>query len=279
MDGIVGGLDTLLSRDVTVAPRDRALRRVVERHVIPRLALRAPALVRPERFGDGISDEVAGFTRLVLKSDCDRSRAVLHRLYEAGASFAQLQLGLLAPAAKRLDRLWRKDEVTFIDVTLATGNLLQMMRFVALDLAMAGRLPQLPRSILIAPAPGESHGFGAAMAAEFFRRDGWSVALDPHPSADALVARISRGWTDVLGLSVVVRPDTTALRETVARARAASANPDLLVIVGGEALAADPTLVTAIGADATLATLTAAPARAHRLVSALFGARSAAKAG
>jgi methanogenic corrinoid protein MtbC1 len=276
VDEFVDGSDTLVSRALAGAPRERALRRVVERHVIPRLALQAPALQRPERFGDGLSEEVAGFTRMALRSDGDRSRRALHRLFEAGASFTQLQLGLLAPAAKRLDRMWRDDEVSFIDVTLAVGNLQQMMRFVALDLAQTGHLAPAPFAILLAPAPGDAHGFGAAMAAEFFRRDGWSVALEPHPTAAGLAARVAGGWTDVLGLSAVCRPDTTALAAVVAQVRAASANPDLLVIVGGEAVAADPALVAAIGADAALAALDAAPARAHRLVSALFGARLAA---
>ncbi len=95
----------------------------------------------------------------------------------------------------------------------------------------------------------------------------------------ALVDWVAQGWTDVLGLSIVARPDASALRDTIARARAASVNPDLLVIAGGEAMSVDPLLVTAIGADATLAALEAAPARAHRLVSALFGARHAAQAG
>lgn len=259
--------------------RARLIERVVERHVIPRLALRAPALVRPERFGDGLSEEVAGLTRLALHSDAERSRRVLHRLYEAGATFSQLQIGLLAPAARRLDGLWRDDQVSFVDVTLATGALQQMMRFVALDLAAAGQSPALARSILIAPAPGETHGFGAAMVAEFFRRDGWSVCYDPRATRETLVDRVAEGWTDVLGLSVVVRPNPTALRETIAAARAASVNPDLIVIAGGEPMVADPLLVTAIGADATLAALAAAPARAHRLVNALFGARQALRAG
>jgi len=279
MDAIVGSLDASVSRSSPAAPSDRALRRVVERVVIPRLALRAPSVVRPERFGDGLSEEVAGFTRLALKADSERSRSVLHRLYEAGAGFAQLQLGLLAPAAKRLDGMWRNDEVSFIDVTLAAGNLQQMMRFVALDLAAAGQGTPLPRSILIAPAPGEAHGFGAAMAAEFFRRGGWSVCYEPRPTAGDVIDRVAQGWTDVLGLSIVRRPDTTALNATIARVRAASVNPDLLVIAGGEAMAADPMLLGAIGADATLAALEAAPARTHRLVSALFGARHAASAG
>ena len=279
MDAFVGSLDASALRSSAMPPRDRALRRVVERVVIPRLALRAPAVVRPERFGDGLSEEVAGFTRLALRADSERSRSVLHRLYEAGAGFAQLQLGLLAPAAKRLDGMWRNDEVSFIDVTLAAGNLQQMMRFVAIDLAVAGQAAPLPRSILLAPAPGEAHALGAAMAAEFFRRDGWSVCYEPRPTADDLVDRVGQGWTDVLGLSIVRRPDTTALNATIARARAKSMNPDLLVIAGGEAMASDPLLLTTIGADATLAALAAAPARTNRLVSALFGARRAARAG
>lgn len=253
--------------------RTRVLRRVVERHILPNLALRTPAIVRPERFGDGLSEEVPGFTQLALNSDATGSRNVLHRLYEAGASFSQLQLGLLAPAAKRLDGLWRDDEVSFLDVTLATGNLQQLMRFVALDLATSGQQPQLARSILIAPAPGESHGFGAAMVAEFFRRDGWTVCFEPRPTRETLIDRLKEGWSDVLGLSIVTRPEPSALRETIAMARAVSVNPDLLVIAGGEAMASDPLLVEEIGADATLAALAAAPARAHRLVSALFGAR------
>ncbi len=264
---------------VCLRDRTKVIQRVVERHVIPRLALRSPSLVRPERFGTSMSDEVASIAQLALNSDRDKSRTVLHRLYEAGATFSQLQLGLLAPAAKRLDVLWREDEVSFLDVTLATGNLHQMMRFVALDLATMGRSKSLQRTIVIAPAPGEAHGFGAAMAAEFFRRDGWTVLFDPRPSAEELVARVGQGWTDVLGLSVVTRPDAEALRQTIAMARTVSPNPDLLVIAGGEAMASDPTLVAAIGADATLAALEAAPARTHRLVSALFGARQGQAAG
>ena len=255
--------------------RSRALRRVVERQVLPRLVLRMPAVVRPERFGDGLSDEVKGLTALALASDANGSQRVLTRLHEAGASFTALQIGLLAPAARRLDGMWRADEVTFVDVTLATGNLQRMMRFVALDLAAGGARAPLAHSILLGPAPGEAHGFGAAMAAEFFRRDGWRVCLEPSGSEAALVERVSRGWSDVLGLSVVCRPDPAALAASLARIRAASRNPDLLVIAGGEAMAADPTLVDAIGADATLAALPAAPARAHRLVAALVGARRA----
>lgn len=253
--------------------RDRALLKVVERHVLPRLAVRCPSVIRPERFGDGLSDEIPRMTRLALGADDDRTRGMLHRLSEAGAGFAALQIGLLAPAARRLDLLWRRDEVSFLDVTLAAGNLQRMMRFVALDLMPRSRPPLRRKTILVAAAPGEEHSFGAAMAAEFFRRDGWTVDHVLNPTATSLASAVAANWFDVLGISISTRANAPTLRETIRSVRDASVNREMLVIAGGDALAKDPALLADIGADATLAALETAPARAHRLVRALFGAR------
>jgi methanogenic corrinoid protein MtbC1 len=259
--------------DILSSAKDEALLRVVERHVLPRLVLRTPRLIRPERFGDGISDNVQVLTGLALEDDDGRSRDLLSRLKSDGASFGQLQIGLLTPAARRLDSLWRSDEVSFLDVTLATGNLQRLMRFVAIDLMPRRNSALRRKSILVAPAPGEAHLFGAAMAAEFFRRDGWRVHFEPTPTPAGLVDFVRSDWVDVVGLSVTGRSKVRALAETVRQLRAASLNEDLLVIAGGEALAKDPELLTIIGADAALAALEAAPTRTHRLMKVLFGSR------
>jgi methanogenic corrinoid protein MtbC1 len=261
------------SPDILSSAKDEALLRVVERHVLPRLVLRTPRLSRPERFGNGISDNVQVLTGLALEDDDGKSRDLLSRLKSDGASFGQLQIGLLTPAARRLDALWRSDEVSFLDVTLATGNLQRLMRFVALDLMPRRNAALRRKSILVAPAPGEAHLFGAAMAAEFFRRDGWRVHFEPTPTPAGLADFVRSDWVDVVGLSVTGRSKARALAETVRLLRAASLNQDLLVIAGGEALAREPELLTVIGADAALAALEAAPTRTHRLIKVLFGSR------
>lgn len=253
--------------------RDRALLMVVEKHVLPRMVLRSPGLKRPERFGDGLSEEVRGMTDRALASDAGGSRSVLQRLHRAGATFNDLQLGLLAPAARRLNDLWAQDSVSFLDVTLAAGNLQQMMRFVALDLAAPRLAAPIGRTILVAPTPGQQHVLGASMAAEFFRREGWNVVFEPRPTEASLVARVSDDWIDVLGLSVADGRDIMTLRWMIAAMRAASKNAHLLVIIGGEAVTETPEILSQIGADAALAAVERAPARAHRLTDALFGGK------
>jgi len=250
---------------------DRALLKVVERLIIPRLALNAPSVCRPERFGDGLSEEVAGLTEFALASQTSRSRRLLRHLHDSGASFSDLQLGLLVPSARRLGALWDDDSVSFFDVSLATGNLQQMMRFVALDLEPAAPRPATGRSILVAPVPGDQHSFGAAMAAEFFRKGGWQVRYDPEPTRQRLCDLVAGAWTDVVGLSVAADRDLEAVRETICGLRERSRNRALLVIAGGEALARNPQLIGAIGADAAIAALDVAPRQALRLVDALFG--------
>ena len=167
--------------------------------------------------------------------------------------------------------MWQNDEISFFDVSLAAGRLRHMMRFVALDLFTESAGGGFRHAILVAPAPGETHTLGATLAAEFFRRDHWHVTLEPKCCAADLVRMAGSQHFDVLGLSLTSAPDVKALAETISEVRAASTNPSIFVIIGGDAVARDAGLVDELGADATLAALEFAPSRAHRLVDALFG--------
>jgi MerR family transcriptional regulator, light-induced transcriptional regulator len=256
-------------RQVGGPPTERALLSVVERHVLPGLLLRRPSLALPDRFGDGLSERIPSLIDHALRADDARLQALLHRLHRRGLTFSQIQLGLLAPAARRLNELWERDDATFVDVTIATGSLQRMMRFVALDLIPKGH-PRLRRkTILIATAPGDGHGFGAAMAAEFFRRAGWTVRHEPAPSREIIVQDVAAGWIDVLGLSLSTRGPAEDLKETIRQARPAALNRKLLVIAAGDAFVRSPELARELGADATMNALASAPARTHRLVRAM----------
>lgn len=246
--------------------RDQAILRVVDRHVLPRLVCVAPLIKPPLYDAETQSERVAELTDFALTGDTEAARRMLVGLHLEGAGFSTLQLRLLMPAAVRLRWLWCRDEVSFVDVTVATLHLQQMMRFVSVQLAACERRPYNSRTILIAPAPGDMLGFRASMAAEFFRRDGWNVVYDPKPTHGSLIERVEGGWYDAVGFSGAMTRYVQQLRGTIAALRARSANKRILVIAGGSEIGARPAALDALGADAALAALDVAPARTHRLL-------------
>ena len=235
------------------------LKRVVEQHIVPRLVLSHPHAVGPKIDTRRVANRIADMTELALGGDDHHSQEMLSALSREGASHDALQLGLIAPAAERLGRLWQEDRIDFVDVTIATNTLLRSMRFVSLELDRFPRAGTGASAILIAPAPGESHGFGAAMAAEFFRRGGWQVTHLTAADRNGLVAEVACQPYDVVGLSLTAAEGLTRLTHTIAVLRRRSLNPDMVVILGGPVFAADPSLVTAVGADAAIAAVELAP--------------------
>ncbi|MEO1000624.1 MAG: cobalamin B12-binding domain-containing protein, partial [Pseudomonadota bacterium] len=154
----------------------------------------------------------------------------------------------------------------FVDVALGVGQLQALMRFVSIALDR----PELPgisaRSIIIGTAPGETHVFGASMAAEFFRRAGWDVETALAGGPETLARAVAARPVDVVGIALNSRDSEPALTETIATLRARSVNRRMLVILGGGVPVEDPAVLLRVGADATLAALQFAPGRAGQLV-------------
>lgn len=242
------------------------IRRILERKIVPSLVL-DPAQIIPAGTGrENDAGQADALVAMALQGREDQARAELRALHSAGATYEHLQLGLLANAAERLGALWDSDSVSFVDVTIATGTLQRLMHFVTIDLDK-GPLPgATPRSILIFPEPGSEHTFGAAMAARFFERAGWTVYYVPDSNRAKLRDFVRNRPVDVLGLSLTRESEAQRAGSLVAELRAATRNPDLTVIAGGSALTRKPLLIDALNADAILAALSTAPGQAGRMV-------------
>jgi hypothetical protein len=99
---------------------------------------------------------------------------------------------------------------------------------------------------LFSAAPGENHLLGVQMVASLFSSEGWRVErTDP----EACSRRLSEQWFDAIGFSVNCERFFDGLRLTIRRARLASQNPALRVLVGGSIFASDPEIGRKMGAD------------------------------
>ena len=242
-----------------------AIASVVEAEIVPRLLAAHAARLR----GDSTpahaltpqvtpgsartldAADVADFAAELIASDEASVEARVARLREAGMSAEAVCLAALAPAARYLGELWHADRCSFIEVTTGTALLHRMMNRLRPAFAVrAASGAQARRAILVA-APGEQHRFGLSMLAEFFRKDGWQVALPNANTTAQIVANATGRPVELVGLSAGSDRHLGALAACIAALRAGAANPDLIIMVGGPIFLARPELVRAVGADAT----------------------------
>lgn len=185
----------------------------------------------------------------------------------AGLRVESVYLDLLEPAARRLGDLWDDDLCLDVEVTLGLSRL---------QLAARRMSPMFQRDavhghglhrVLVATPAAEADLLSATLATEFFWRAGWSVDCDFPVSDEALCERVADTWYDALDLTMHAayrhhdRLDT--LGRTVLAVRAASCNPDLVVVVGGRLFAENPAYGQGAGADAVCPSAAEAVRRAH----------------
>lgn len=233
-----------------------ALSELISTVIVPRLcAARAVPLVSPLSLP-------ATLASLLIAVDATSAFALVKAALYRYVSLGSLITELLEPAARDLGDLWQSDDCTEIEVTLGLGRLQAIAREFGLG---SPRLRALhPPVVLVAPQPGEAHMLGAMLDAEMLWQAGWSPRVDFPSSSSALDSLVASTWIDALDLSLSTsfqRDHRLAqVAKTIASARLASLNPDVVVVVSGRvfsdlAKAGDSgATVRRIGADGTFGT-------------------------
>ena len=183
-----------------------------------------------------------------------------------GHAAEDLYLRYLSPVAVELGRRWLDDESSFGDVTMAMTVLHRQLHEAYSELEAEVETHQGRRSILLAPAPGTDHVFGAAMVELFFRAYGWSVTSGVGLSEAELLAKVAGQKFDVVGLSLGSHDSNKNYADLVGRIRQASPNDALVVMAGGAPFIEEPELAERLGADATAPDARRAVLWARRLV-------------
>jgi hypothetical protein len=159
---------------------DKKLESIIDGEIIPRLMLMHR---ESEQAADGapkaVADEelaahVAEFANLVLKFDVNVLAAYINVLRQRGVDTESLLLKLFAPAARKLGEMWEADAIDFVDVTVGTSRLQQLLHQFSLPAQTDATGPA--RRVLLLPTPSEQHTFGLLMVGDFFRRYGWEVS-------------------------------------------------------------------------------------------------------
>jgi MerR family transcriptional regulator, light-induced transcriptional regulator len=213
----------------------------------PRVTPSTPAQPPPQASD---AQTIEHFVGLLRAGDDRAIHAHITASHEAGQSVASIFLNLFAPSARRLGDMWLADECDFSSVTIALGRLQRALRVWSPAFGSEVHHPPNGRRILLAQHPEEQHSFGLSMVAEFFRREGWEVLGGVGGSVRDPSAQLGKEWFDAIGFSVGSETRLKWLVDRIKRARSASRNESLVVMVGGPLLSVFPNLDSLVGADA-----------------------------
>lgn len=193
--------------------------------------------------GDGLqvsSGQTTLLARLLIAPDKDKAFALVKAAHARHGSLSWLALQVVEPAARSLGDLWHADDCSEIDVTLGLVRLQGFVR--QLESTLPRAVLERQPIVMVVPQPGEAHMLSAALDAELLWRAGWNPQVEFPNSSGALDALVASTWVDALDLSMstAFRRDHRLghLTETIAHARTASLNPDLVVVVGGRVFGA-----------------------------------------
>ena len=266
---ITAPLEAVRRRASGQAEQHDSVNTIIESEIIPRLLMAHSAtetrtrsrLLRP------ISpDEAAHFALLPLRLEAAALLEEVDGFIAKGASVETICLDLLAPAARKLGEMWERDECDFLDATMGLWRLQEVMREVAARSPVDLLGMATPRSALFSPMPGDHHNFGTLMIDEVFARSGWRSEALVKPERRELLDRLARQSFDLLGLTLARDCPSAALSNLIRAVRNVSANPHIIVLVGGRMINENPGMAMEVGADGTGADALAALELANSLV-------------
>jgi len=232
-----------------------SLMQILESQIIPSL-LAANEFTEPFYSTDGArtafptESEISSFAELCTGLDEEAPNLFVQGLMAEGLSSEAIFLHLLAPAARHLGYLWDEDLCDFSKVTIGLLRMQKITLRLGSDFQEKRKSAMEGMRALFAPVPGSQHTLGVLMVSEFFRREGWQVWMELGSSEEKLLAAVKKDWFQVIGLSIGTEAHVESLTDTIRSIRAASANRDVKVLIGGPFLALSPNLYKEVGADA-----------------------------
>lgn len=239
--------------DPSVSPEE-SLNTIIEEQIIPQLLI-------AHTDDNGAASQTKAIS--INPTDADRFAALpltkeaadlldeIDTFLDRGVPVESIYLDLLAPAARKLGRMWEEDECDFIDVTMGLWRLQEVMREVASRTPSVFEALSAKRSVLFAPMPGDQHTFGPVMLDEIFCRAGWDSQALVECERRKLLQLVSTKSFDVLGLTITRDCPSAAVTHVINATRSVSANPNLVIMIGGQMVNQNPEIVAEVGADGT----------------------------
>ncbi len=168
--------------------------------------------------------------------DGDRRHAfeAVDRARAAGLDLRTLYLEVFQVTLREIGLLWQENQLTVAEEHLATAiTQSAMVRLYTEAATLSGGGP----SLLAACAESERHEIGLRMICDLLDLEGWDTTyLGASVPVDSLARMVRTRQPDVVALSASITPHLPQLQTMITTVRAAAADAQPLILVGGAPL-------------------------------------------
>ncbi len=192
--------------------------------------------------------DIATLCDLILRSDLAQASKFITLLQDRGLRADAVFTDLLAQVAFLLGERWTSDECSFLEVTLALGELQKLLKLFSCEANLSS--PGRHCKMVLTGVPGDQHSFGLSMVDKFMHANGWEVRNGPFKSARDVESLVRREWFAGLGLSMTADGQVDRIQDLIQLVRRASRNKTIWVLLGGDWAMRHPEQARMIGADA-----------------------------
>lgn len=175
------------------------------------------------------------------------ARIVVDQARDAGIGPDAIYLQIFAPSMVRIGELWEQNQISVAEEHLATATTERLIGMLSPSFSQPAATGACG-SVILGCIEGERHALGPRMLADLFRKHGWRVLYlgADVPIGDWVMLAV-RHNVDAVGISAGTQRHMPAMRNLITELR--SAQPDLLILVGGAVFNGDQNLWREVGAD------------------------------
>ena len=178
-----------------------------------------------------LPDEMRLFVDLLLSKKRKDAATHMLLLLNQGVAIEKLYTDLLTTALREIGRRWQKNEISVVDVHVATD----ICRYIIMRLVDSIPIKtSLPYRALVTCVPGEEHEMGAEIVENFLELKGWIIESMGHiaPESD-IMKSIVADKPDAVFLSVTLVANLPAAKSLALKIR--EQDPQVKIIMGGYA--------------------------------------------
>lgn len=201
---------------------------------------------KPVKVDSYLMDYFTEYLDALLASDTRRAIDVSRTYVKTTHDIPVWWEKIILPSMYEIGRLWSNGRITVGQEHIATSI---TQRVMSLYYPMILNLPREKGGVIVTVSPDELHEIGARMLADLLEMNGWDVyytgANTPSESLERLLCQQGARY---LCISTTLTCHLPHVKHTVQYIK--RANPEVTVVVGGQAYLADDQIWQNVGADA-----------------------------